>query len=280
MRPLSYFIQDEMKEFSHEQRAHLRKFWLLNYQANKRRIPSDKKFTDLPDLMWARPVAVLGAGGIARATFELLSTWDDLTVVACDKVLPRVVPYLRPDFVVALNTELTPDVRLEEWFRHGNDVGLIVPVTVHPRTVELWKGEVYWTNPTNVDDDLQMLVQQEQGLQPFHRGLNVGEFGVSMAAFMRPAEIGLFGMWYAWRTRRQALAGQPRDNYDVVELRNGGERWWTTISWLSGRSSFIQFCKNLVTQGIEIFNASEGGILYHPEYCRPTGVKEFRERWP
>lgn len=282
MYPYHYFIQEEMKEFSQEQRAYLRRFWLLNYQKNLERMVAkkDKGINDLPDYEFSRPVAVIGAAPIEPSVFKMLGEWKDLTTVCCDKALPRVLPYFEPNFVTAVNTELTPDVKLEEWFKKVPETtGLIVPVTVHPKTVELWKGPVYWMNPTNIDDDLCLRIEQETGIIRWHRGLNVGEFSVAMGAFMKPAELALFGMWYAWKTRKEAISDEDPDNWDVVELCNQGVHWFTNITWLSARTSFVSFARGLYLQGLDVFNVSKGGILYHDEFIKPITPLEFRRRW-
>ena len=246
---------------------------------NLPRIQREKDIRALPDLGFGKPVAVIGAAPIARETFEILSELK-ATTVCCDKALPKILEHYRPAFVTALNTQKTKDVELEKWFEDSEGMGLIVPVTVHPDTVKLWKGEVYWMNPTNVDDDLVVRFEQETAIPRWARGLNVGEFSLNMAAFMRPAEITMFGMWYAW-TKREDVFDETDDvnNYDVVELVEHGETWYSNLTWLQGRASLMTFCKQYHTQGIDIFNASEGGILYHPEFCKRIRPLDFRDRW-
>jgi hypothetical protein len=258
-----------MVDFSHEQRSRLRRFWLRNYAENFKRLPDDKDIRSLPDLMFGKPLAVIGAAPMAEEAYEALASIKDVvSTVCCDKALPMVLPHFKPDFVCALNTQRTADVKLEEWFEGSEGMKLIVPLTVHPETAKLWKGEVYWMNPTNTDPDLAMRFEQETGLQPWNRGINVGEFAMHM----------VFGMWYAWRKREDVLSTDPM-NYDVVELVDEGERYWTNIIWLSSRTGFMSICKEITTQGMEIFNCSEGGILYHPEYCKKMSPKDFALRW-
>lgn len=237
-----------------------------------------KSISALPDLGWGKPIAVIGGADVAPETFGMLKEMD-VTTVCCDKALPRVLPYYRPKFVTALNTQKTEAVELEKWFADSEDMSLIVPVTVHPKTIELWKGDVYWMNPTNIHEDLQMRIEQETGIQPTHRGLNVGEFSLLMAGFMRPAEIAMFGIWYAWKNEEDVLDDPLPDSYSVVKLVDKGETWYTNITWLSSRATFLEFCKSFHTQGVEVFNCSMGGILYHPEYCKEMTPKEFKERW-
>jgi len=277
-----FLTEDELKLASHEQRVTLRRHWLKNYALNMSRVPSDYSVIDLPDLKFCVPVAVIGAAPISHETLEMLSEVRGLMTVCCDKALPNVLPYLKPAFVTALNTAHNETVELEKWFKDApDDIGLIVPLTVHPRTTELWRGRVYWMNPDNIDDDLILRFEQETGIMRWHRGLNVGEFSVSMGAFMRPSEVDLFGIWYAWRTREEALSefGPEPDSYNVAELVDRGERWWTTVSWLESRTELLNFCKKLYVQGVEIYNNSEGGIVYHEDYCKPQTPADFRAKW-
>ena len=278
---MQFFTHDEMVDFSHEQRSRMRRYWLRNYAENSRRLSNDKDIRSLPDLKFGRPVAVIGAAPIEDSAYLALKQMEGIiTVVCCDKALPRVLPYLRPDFVCALNTQKTEAVELEKWFEDSDGMGLIVPLTVHPDTVNLWKGDVYWMNPTNVDPDLQMQFEQDTGLLPWSRGINVGEFAMHMAAFLRPMEIAMFGLWYAWLTREEVVNDETDlDNYDVVELVDDGERYWTNIIWLSSRAGMMGICKNIITQGMSVFNCSDGGILYHPEYCKRMNADTFANRW-
>lgn len=278
---MQFFTNDEMVDFSHEQRARMRRYWLRNYAENYARFPGDKDIRSLPDLLFGKPVAVVGGAPISEEAYEEIRSLKGLmTIVCCDKALPQVLPHVRPDFVCALNTQKTEAVELEKWFADSEGMGLIVPLTVHPETVKLWKGEVFWMNPTNIDPDLVMRFEQETGLQPWSRGINVGEFALHMAAFMRPAEIALFGMWYAWKSREEVVtpATDPM-NYDAVELVDEGERYWTNVIWLSSRAGFMSICKEIFTQNMGIYNCSEGGILYHPELCKRLSPHDFALRW-
>lgn len=276
---LSLFTNDEMLEFQHEQFAKLRRYWLRNYAENSKRISSDKIISQLPDLKFGLPVAVIGGADTSPDIFTMLKDVKHLTTVCCDKALPRVLPHFRPQFVTALNTQKTEDVQLEKWFADSTDMKLIVPATVHPDTVKLWKGEVYWMNPTNVDDDITLKIQQETGIEGWYRGLNVGEFSLAMASFMRPAEIALFGLWYAWKTKKEVPDPGDPLNYDMVEICNDGVKWYTSIAWLASRSGFIEFCKKLHTQGMQVYNASMGGLLYHPDFCINITPAAWIERW-
>ncbi len=275
------FTNDELLEFSHDQRSVLRKSWLANYAVNSGRVPSDHPITDLPDLKFAKPVAVCGAAPIARATLDMLAGIKGLMTVCCDKALPTLMPHFTPRFVTALNTMRTEAVELEKWFRDATeDIGLIVPLTVHPSTTKLWRGPIYWMCPDNIDEDIILRMEQETGIARWHRGINVGEFSVSMGAFMRPVELDLFGLWYAWRDREDVLAQcRGTDEYDVVEVVQAGERWWSNLGWMHSRSSLLMFCKELHTQGLEIYNCSEGGLLYHADYCKRRDPADFREKW-
>jgi len=274
-----FFTHDEMQDFSHEQLANLRRYWLRNYADNFKLLEEGfKGISALPDYGYGKPVAVIGGAPISPETFELLDEMDIITV-CCDKALPRILPYYRPDYVTALNTQKTDAVELEDWFADSKDMSLIVPVTVHPKTIELWNGDVYWMNPTNTHEDIQMRIEQETGLQPTHRGMNVGEFSLLMAAFMRPAELGLFGLWYAWRSKSEVLKRPLPESYSLVKLVDNGDVWYTDVTWLSSRATFLEFCKSVTLQGTEIHNCSLGGILYHTEYCKETTPEEFAERW-
>ncbi len=136
-----FFTTEEMQDFSHEQLSALRRYWLRNYVDNFQRLKDGfKSIAALPDLGFGKPIAVIGGAEIAPETFEMLKEMD-MTTVCCDKALPRVLPYYRPRFVTALNTQKTEAVELEKWFADSKDMSLIVPVTVHPKTVELWKGD-------------------------------------------------------------------------------------------------------------------------------------------
>lgn len=275
---MQFFTDEEMGEFQHEQCANLRRYWLRNYADNYERIIKEYDIRGLPDLKFSKPIVVIGGADIAAETLEMLAEMK-VTAVCCDKALPKVLPYFRPQYVTAVNTQKTNDVELEKWFADTEGMNLIVPVTVHPDTVKLWKGNVFWTNPTNIDEDLVMKIQQETGIPGWHRGLNVGEFSLAMAAFMRPAEIGLFGLWYCWKTRGEVVDFADPQNYNVVELCQNGIPWFTNITWLSSRSIFIDFCKKLYTQGIPVFNCSQGGMLYHDDYCKPMDPENFVGRW-
>jgi len=283
---MSFWTSDELEGFSTDQRAKLRRFWLRNYVENFDTMKkSFKDITDMPDLGFGRPAVVLGGAPIQPEAYEVLKSMDCITTVCCDKALPAVLPHFRPNFVVALNTQKTEHVELEKWFADSERMTLVVPVTVHPDTVKLWKGDVLWMNPTNIDDDLCLRVEQETGIPRFHRGDNAGEFAVTIASFLRPAEIALFGMWYAWKTREEVIEkgafGKPTDmdNYDVVEVVEAGERWWSNLTWLTSRTMLMQYLKGIRIQGIETFNCSEGGVVYHPNFCRHMKPEKFRQRW-
>lgn len=275
---MDLFTHEEMAEFRQSIAAQLRRYWLRNYMENRPLVQSGKCLTELPDLGFGKPAVVLGGAPIAEESLEQLKRLDCATIICCDKALPRILPTLKPDFVVALNTRKTEAVSLEEWFKDGTEgISLVVPVTVHPETVRLWKGDVYWMNPSNIDDDLILRIEQETRIPKFYRGLNSGEFATAIAGYMRPAEIALFGMWYAWR-RREDLEIKDPDNYEVVEVVTKGERWWTNISWVVGRSAFLKLCVGISQQGTNLVNCSQGGILVD-ELLSEKDAKAFVDSW-
>lgn len=278
-------------------RKHLRPLWKENAEAN---IPFVKHvIEDLPNYQRKKPAVVMGAGyGLEDKLTVLLDKITDCknppVLIACDKALPKCYQIgLVPNYVVALNTEHTSEVRVRDWFARVEefDTKLVLPITAHPSHVRFWfeknrrQEDIYWMVPSNIDEDLASELADEIESASIPRGSNAGEFAYLMACFMQSNPIGLIGMPYGYKSLVECLRGQSKDNYEFHQFHNSGLNCYTTLGWMEQRTEFLEMVKSYskvespdgsLLPWIETFNSNEGGILYD-EFCKRLTIEEFLE---
>ena len=267
-------------------RQHLRPLWEENAEENFLKV--QKTIMELPKFGRNKAGVVIGAGYGVEELVEELSVLIDPKLCLCsfppctictDKSLPLFVKNdIRPDFVVALNTEATDAVKPEVWFKDvGKNTSLILPITAHRSHVRLWEqndgGDIYWMVPENIDSDLAMKYADRLNVPLINRGSNSGEFAYNMAAFMACNPIVLIGMTYAFRSLFDVLKGQSSQNFEYHHFFVEGKNCYTTLPFMEQRTSFLETARVLSEAGIRTFNCSSGGILYD-NYCERANLRE------
>jgi hypothetical protein len=255
-----------------------------------------KTVMQLPLYDLKTPAVIVGAGYGIDEQIPLLTTEKDVVVIATDKANPHFVKLgVCPDYIVALNTEETPEVKVGEWFRGvERNSRLVLPVTAHPSHMRHWTevggGEVFWMVPLNIDPDLSEEWAKKYNCPAMNRGANSGEFAFQVAAMMRCSPVGLIGMPYAWKTLVEALKGQLPENYEYHEFCQDGKHCYTTLAFMEQRTEFLELVRmsryvwetsetgfsNLIPW-IKAYNCSEGGILYDAEVLPRMTLEKFLE---
>lgn len=249
---------------------------------------------ELPDFGFGRAGVVVGAGyGLAKllpgiADYQehlhlMVTLGDDNetreakppVVIASDKALPICIDHgVKPDYVVALNTEMTVDVELEKWFaRVPARSALVLPVTAHPSHVRLWPNDVFWLVPTNIDPGLSEELEKRFDQRAIPRGSNSGQLAYIMAVFMGCCPVGLVGMTYAWPTLVDVLRPQRPESYEYHHFHNESGDCYTTLGFMDQRTEFLELVSQYAPW-VKTCNCSGGGVLYS-EDCERMDLKDF-----
>jgi len=258
--------------------------WIENEKANEPFI--QHTIMELEDKYDDVPGVVVGAGyGFRDTVHEIYKKNKDIVMVATDKAFPAccrlmdLAEQYSPEYVVSLNTEVTPDVKPKEWYAPATKLNsLILPVTAHPSHVREWMdaggGEIFWMVPANIDEDLSENFSQKY-CPAMPRGANSGEFGFLMAFIMGCDPIGLVGMPYAFKSLPEVLEFQTPNNYEYHHFVQEGMHCFTTLPFMEQRTEFLELVA--ISQHPSVFNLSEGGILYDNRLVRRTDLTEFLE---
>jgi len=232
----------------------LRSQWFENYEINKHLI---KKWGDITHVPIIEKAIIVGAGWSLDWNIHLLEGCKT-PVISTDKSLKRVMKYVKPFAVCALNTGETD---IAEWLDIGEtDIWLIAPVTAHPDTFKNWKGPMAFVNPQNTCPDLVSLVQAETGIIPTMRGCNAGYFSLITAFTLNAKMTAMLGMNYCYKTEKEALSATCDDH--CVKMRDiNGKFVFTALDWLDARREMLNFCLDIADE-MRVVNCSEGGIIY------------------
>lgn len=259
----------------------VREMWFRNYETNRSAAVANGGIDRMPSIKRA---IVVGAGFTLDRNLSKIAD-ADVPIIVCDKAAARVADFAIPFAVTALNTQETHvadwlhDFRVvmeRKWGQAYRDVWLVVPVTVHPKTLEEWGGRIAFVNPLNTCDELITTVELETGIPPMARGDNVGYFSVIVAVALGADDVAFMGMPYSYRTEGEVL--KVTDGWHVVKLRDVTKDYvYTTLDWIDARREFVNFCRDAQEQaGVRFYNASEGGILYQPGIIRAVKLEAWR----
>lgn len=213
-------IQDISKLFADDTFAIKEPLWMDNLAQNMCAIRSGKDLKELSQIGKGKPAIIVGAGP-SITKYNHLKMLKDADfqglIIATDRMLiPLLHEGLHPNYVVTtdgdpiianyyddpiiMNYTFVPPLD-----RYGSIKAIFNALTVHPKTVEKWKGDIYWfispvDNPLDEKNPKSLtkaiwLMTRKMILESLG---NVGGTSWNLACFFGCEPIALIGMDFSY----------------------------------------------------------------------------------
>ena len=235
------------------------------------------------------PVVLVVAGPSIDKNIKVLKQYENNAIIVCaDVILFKLLEHgIKPDFVVNVD----PHASITRFIAHldTSDLCLVCPTTTNPKTLETWKGRIFFYNQTDVANNpkglaLKRITRSTQGWGSIFNQFFIGATMLQFSAILRPSIVILAGYDFAYTDNKAYCDGfmhlkiytdwgsiEAEGHGDVIkqlekdELKKELEvqlsnktSIWTSKTLHFYKQSFMMLVQSL---RIPIINSTEGGIL-------------------
>jgi len=144
------------------------------------------------------PVVIVAAGPSLDKNIHLLKEYQNNCIILCaDVILFKLLQNgIKPDFVVNID----PHESLKKFWNNidTTEFTLACPTTTNPRTLEAWKGHVYFFNQSDLDkspkgEALKKLIRPTEGWGILSNKFFVGATMFQFSTYLSPSVVILIG---------------------------------------------------------------------------------------
>ena len=236
-----------------------------------------------------KPIVIVAAGPSLDKNIHLLKEYQNNCIIICaDVIIFKLLENgIKPDFVVNID----PHPLLKRFWKDidTSELTLVCPTTTSPRTLEEWKGSIYFFNQSDAANSpkgeaLKKIIKPTEGWSTFFNRFFVGATMFQFSTYLSPSIIILIGHDFCYTDGKafcdgfldikihhdEHPIGSEEHRYMIEKLKaeeihkdvsinlSPTETVWTSQTLHLYKNTLVGLIN---TAKLKVINATEGGIL-------------------